>query len=573
MEQAVVKKKHHVGLWVTFIIIFILIILPIALVFAFFFDPTHTPSEDLGVETKGAKSDMFSTMLIDMFDYTDDASKKNSLRLSIKEEEINQVLFDNLLSTLDENTKSFLPQAYVKIEKDKYVFVAEINAYGFFKTRLFLETQLTQQDNPKGLMFELTNIKIARLGGLQGLTFSLLGNYINDNQLNAMLKDSIPLSIESHLFDKSGKHYLFYPHESFVKDMNGMMDIGGDVEFFTDFIIDMVEDRKFSFDFYSDKSVNGLVSLQDFHDNPNYCSYNDYVIDFKAKDELNKYLPALLKSSDVTRENADTVAKFISYGYSQLSEDEKTLVDGITNLPTVLGKSVADYSAERAAKFATKGKSLGEVEPIIDIVSNQVSEALTPERILEIVAAREGKVVDAKVSEVELHDVLKTNHAVGYGKVMYSQNKDGSYKIAYLSVDNIYVNIVNNNIYFIIGININGYEVTMILSSILETGGKGKLYFRLDGENTYFGSTKISVPLFNSFTNLLGSAIQGNEWLSFDKTNKRFVLDFSKAINDNEKIQFLKTNGLDIDIGVSAIGSNISDKGYINISVNASSDA
>ena len=144
-----------------------------------------------------------------------------------------------------------------------------------------------------------------------------------------------------------------------------------------------------------------------------------------------------------------------------------------------------------------------------------------------------------------------------------------SYKVAYISVDNLYVNIVNNNIYFVVGININGYEVSMVLTSIV-SGSNGKMYFTLDGDNTYFGNYRIPASLFNSFQSLLATAMGDTGWFSFDKNNNRFVVDFTEAINDNEQIKFLKANGLAIDISISARGANIDANGYLNISVEAS---
>ena len=565
------KKKRHLGLWITLIVIFVIVILPIGLVFAFFFDPSHTTSEELGVDTSGNAKPFTENLVVDFFDYTDDAEMKNSLSLSIREKDINQLLYDGLLSSMDENTKSFVPQAYLTIEEDEYVFTVELNAYGFFKSKLKLYTSLTQTSNPKGLMFEINSLKIARLGGLQNIAFSLLKNYVSDTDLTRTLQGSLPITVESHLFDESGKHYLFYSHDNFVKDINNMISIDGSGAFFKDFIINMFEEQKFTFDFYEDKAVHGLMSLQEFHDNSSYGSYNDYVIDFGMKTEINKYLPSIIKAGNASNSNVDTLTKFISYGYSQLSEAEKTYIDGATFLPEILGKSVSDYSMEREAKFGLKGKVLSEVEAVEDVVSNQVSAALTPTRCAEILANDGGKVVDATVTEVQLHDVLKTNSVVGYGKTFYRLNDEGGYKVAYVSVDNLYANIVNNNIYFVVGININGYEVSMVLSSLIQSGGNGKIYFKLDGEKTYFGNYKIGTKLFNSFAELLGQAMDSSDgWFSYDKTSSRFVVDFSEAVNENAQIKFLKENGLNIDIGISAVGSQISQNGYLNIEVNAS---
>ena len=565
------KKKRHIGLWVTLIVIFVIVILPIGLIFAFFFDPTHTTNEELGVKTSGASNDdLAKRLVVDLFDYTSDASMKNSLSISINEQEVNQALYDGLLSTLDENTSSVVPQAYLDVGEDNYTFVVEVNAFGFFKTRVKLITSLEMIDNPKGLRFNVDDLKIGRLGRFDDITFSVLKNNITDEEITKTLNENLPITLESHLFEAKDTHYLFYPHENFVADMNKMINIDS-ISFFKDFIIDMVSQRKFTFDFYKDKGIHGLMSLQDFHNNSTYCSYNDYVIDFDAKTEINRYLPALLSSGNVTSDNIDAITKFISYGYSQLSDAEKTTIDNASYLPTTLGKTVEAYSAEREAKFATKGAALADVQPVDTLVFNQVKDALTYEKLASIYLNNGGKIVDATVNEVNLHDVLKTNQVIGFGKTFYRQTDDGSYKIVYISIDNLYVNIVNNNIYFIIGININGYEITMVLSSIV-SGTNGKMFFQLDGDNTYLGSYKLPLGLFNSFSSLLASAMGDTGWFSYDDDNKCFIVDFSETVNDVPAIQELKDNHYNINVQISARGANIDANGYLNISVSASKD-
>ena len=565
-----VKRKRHIGLWITFIILFLVVILPVGLVFAFFFDPTHTTSEELGVKTTGEQKPFTENLVVDLFDYTDDASKKNSLSFSITEQDINQTLYDNLLSPMDENTRSFIPQAYLDVGEE-YTFVVEMNAYGFFKSRLFLITTLSQSENPKGLMFELKSLKIGRLGGLQSIVIGAINNSITDSDIETELSKSLPISVESHIITPSnGKRYLFYPHDNFVADINKMVDLGSDMAFFKDFVIDMVSENKFSFDFYKDKGIQGLMSLQEFHDNSTYGSYNDYVIDFAQKTEINKYLPTLLKNGNANENNIDMLTKFISYGYSQLSLAEKAMINSASYLPGVLGKSASSYSEEREAKFATKGSALDKVEQIDEIVSNQVSKALTPSKISEIVLNNGGHVVDAVVNEVQLHDVLKTSSVIGYGKTLYRQTDDGGYKVAFVSIDNMYINIVGDKLYFVLGININGYEVSMILSSRIQTGSAGSIYFKLDGDNAYFGNYKIPATLFNSFSSMLGSVMESSGWFSYDKTNNRFAINFSEAINTNPQILILKASGLSIDIGISVVGDKTSDNGYISVSVDAS---
>ena len=564
------KKKHHVGLWITLIVIFVLVILPVGLAFALFFDPTHKSEEQLGINTTGKAQSVTKNLVVDMFDNTDNADMNNPIMISITEQDVNQALYDGILSKLDANAKSFIPGVYLEVNEDNYTFTVELNAYGFFKTRLMLVTGLSLSDNPKGLMFEIKNIKVARLGGVQNISINILKNFLNDADLTKQIQQGTNFGIESHLFDNSEKHYLFYPQTRFIEDMRNMIAIDQSVAFFQDFLIDMISQRKLTFDFYSNKAVNGSLSLKDYHNNPTYCSYNDYVIDFNNKELLNRYLPSLLKEGKVNEQSVDAVSKFLSYGYTQLDESEKTFIDSQDYLPTTLGKSLADYSADRELKFASKGAALKDVQQVEDIVSKQVSDSLTPTRIAEIIAANGGKVSDIAIDEIQLHDVLKTNPIVGFGKTFYRPTIDGGYKVSFITLDNIYLNIVNNNIYFIIGLNINGYEISLVLSSIIQSGGNGKLNFKLDSNNIYLGNEKLSPSLFSSLSTMLGEAIGDSGWFSYDGTTNSFVVDFSKAIEENSEIKILKASGLNINIGVSALGSAISDNGHIEVSVSAS---
>lgn len=569
-QAPIKKKKHHIVLWIVLILVFVIVILPIGLSFAFFFDPAHTTSEELGISTTGEKKPLTNNLVVDLFDHADDASKNNSLSLSISEKDINQSLYDNLLSVLDNNTKSIMPQAFLDIGKEDYTFTVELNAYGFFKTRLFIVTSLNISDNPKGLMFELKNLKVGRLGGLQNLLLGNLGNFIDDKKLEQELSKSMSFTLESHLVTPvDGKRYIFYPHDNFVSDMARMIK-SGESSFFQDFILQMFSDRKFNFSFYEDKKISGLLSLQEFHDNANYCSNNDYVIDFEMKKEINQYLPTLINSGVVNENNVDIFSKYLSFGSSLLTSGEKDLINNASSLPSILGKSVAEYSSERETKFALKGKKLSEVNKIEDVVSAQVSNALTPTRCTELIASDGGDVVDARVDEFDLHDVLKTSSFIGYGKTMYYQQADGSYKIAFVTIDNMYMNIINNNIYFILGLNMNGYETSLIVSSIIQSAGNGKLYFKLDQNNAYFGSYKIPATLFDSLTSLFASSSTSSGWFSYDANKKSFLINFIDAINNNEQIKLLKASGLNIDVGVSAVGASIIDNGYINIYVSAS---
>lgn len=569
-QAPIKKKKRHIGLWITFTIIFLVIILPIGLVFAFFFDPTHTTSEQLGVKTTGEKKSLTSKMVVDLFDYATDPNMNNSLSITISENEINQMLYDNLLSVLDSNMKTVIPQAYLTVGENDYTFALELNAYGFFKTRLFLVTSLSISDNPYGLVFELKDLKLGRLGGLQNVAFSIISNFMDDQKLEQELTKSMPFTFESHIVTPvNGKRYLFYSHDNYVKDLTNIIN-NGDSSFYKDLIIQLFADRQFNYDFYYNKKINGLMPLEKFHDNETYGSYNDYVIDFDMKNEINKYLPSLLSSGVANDSNVDSYTKYLSYGYSLLSDDEKDLINNTSSLPTILGKSVADYSNERESKFSLKGNKLSEVNSIDSIVSKQVSDALSTPKCMELIAGDGGDIVEAKVDEFDLHDVLKTSGLVGYGKTMYYQQTDGSYKIAFVTIDNMYMNIINNNLYFIIGLNLNGYETTLIISSIIQSAGNGKLYFKLDSNNIYFGEYKLPSILFDSLALLLGSYSTNDDWFSYDANKKSYLIDFSKAINDTDQIKFLKANGLNIDIGVSAVGASISDNGYINISISAS---
>lgn len=566
-------KKSHVGLWITLVVVLVIIITPVALAYGFLYDPTHKSPEDLNIDTSGEKHSFTNNLVVDCFDETTNEETKHPLMLHISENDLNQTLYDNIGKSLPENIASYVPAVYLEIQEDNFSFYIELDAYGFFKSRLILVTELNLTDDPKGLYFDIKELKIARLSGITDISMNLLSNLANDEKIGSLFANSIGLSIQSHIFDNPAHRHLFYAHDDFVNDIDKMLTFDGDIAFFKTFLMEMFDKSKFNYSFYEDKAINGRLPMVEFHDNEEYCSYDDYIIDFNIRPALNSYLIPLLENESITKTQLNAFYNFFAFGYEHLNASKKQIIDEATFLPELIGKSIAEYDNERKALFAQKGAPIDEVVPIADVVSSQISEELTDAKIVQIVLDNGGDVGTFYVDEDNLHDVLKSDDAVGYGDTFYRKNELGQWKLAFFAVDNLYMNIVDDNIYLVFGLNVNGYETQMILNAKSSSGGdSGKIYFDLNPEIFYYGSYKCSQEFYDSFLDMMDNAMSGSssgEWFYFDSANERLVVDFSQSIENNSQIQELVNHGLILDITVNAIGAKIEDKGKIEIQIQA----
>ena len=353
------KKKHHLwGLWIPLIIIFSLVILPVSVVAILFYDAHHV---DTGITEKKAETEIFSSMMTDMFDGCREKSAP-TIDLKLTQKQLNQLLF-NASKSLPSQTSEYLKQFSIEITDDSYVFDLEVSAFTIAKTHLVLTTTVEAGadvgNGELGFVFAITDMKVGRLGNLEGILPWALKTAGLD--LSNILSGA-GLSI---VFDVDNLR-LTYAYDDFINDLSGkagytdplFMNIFSN--FFTEDLIEFVH--------HKDSDVTGTVSLTPFLNNPAYTN-SDYVLNPKieekdfliyAADSVQSMIDAgVIPENGNLTENARTVLKFLTFGQDFLNSSEKSFVTSI--YPDIQENYCGNRDMEAYSAYA-KGLSVGDTK-------------------------------------------------------------------------------------------------------------------------------------------------------------------------------------------------------------------
>ncbi len=579
------KKKHHFLLWTIIITLIVVIVLPISLIYGFGFDSTHKSPKDLNIKENAQTESLFEHVVVDMFDNANNPDQP-SLNIGFSENNINQTLYDATKDMTD--LKKMVPALYFLIDEEEqdYTIVIEINLYNIFKTNIQLKTSIEKVEGEKrGVKFNINKIIVGRAGFLSNFMLSLVNNFINDEQIEKSFLDLAGLHIESHLKDK----YLFYSLDNLISDINSKLNIDGNIQFFKDFINEMLYTHKFSFDFYSDKKISSVLDISEFAQHDVYSVYY-YYNDLRTRENIDSYLLPMLDGNMFTNYSQDEVnhlLTFLAKGYNHISEACRNTIDHYyDDIETYLGMTIEQYSALQESYFVGSdlhpSKPLNEISDdyIEDIVEAQINQAFSPDNIAEIIANDGGQLGPIIITEEQCHDILKASEAVGFGNLFYRLSDEDytRYKANYFLIDNFFLNIVNDEIIIDFGLDVNGYETNMMMSSsaYFPNPDEAIVYFDTHDNGMYYGNYNCSQNLYSKFLEFVKAALPNSSsesWFTFDIDNQRFVVNFQNTIDDNALVnQFYTTYGSQykLEYEMNVKGQDYSTPGTIEFYINIS---
>ena len=152
------KKKKRLPGFIRFLIGFFITIIVIAgllvgAVFICFFDGSH---KQTNVKEEYTNQEVFNEILVDSLDNTKTSQKIN---VAITEDQLNQVLYN---AYKDNNElKGVIKNFFVEADNGKYNFIMEVDAMGYFKTRLILATHL--ETTEQLLTFKVDDVKVSNV--------------------------------------------------------------------------------------------------------------------------------------------------------------------------------------------------------------------------------------------------------------------------------------------------------------------------------------------------------------------------------------------------------------------------
>lgn len=439
-------------------------------------------------------TEVVSNMVVDSLDDTKDTKK---LRFQIQEHDLNQIMYDAYKNTKLNN--EYIKGITLDIVGNNYNFYLDA-AVPLFKTRLQLQTTLDQQiiDGKNAFVFTIKDIKIGRIGGLFDLALKLFGNFLNDEVISNLLSQT-GLSINCDIKNKR----LYYGEDDVLNDVLKIIGDGEENGLYGEILTDAFFRRFISFEF-SDGSLDTVVDLTKLEHSNNYTTpekeLNINIANYKSK------ITTLLNNKTLSRENIKQAFDFLLRGYDETSEEGKNWANskdlssiGITDCTSYLGESF---------KAGNNFES---------IITSQIS--------LESLAS--GHI--ATISENDLNSLIRTFNIIGYSFFLTREVSPNEYKVNNITISDLYCNIVDDHIYFVLKIDVNGHETTFAILSKTTANEAGKIAFNI--EEVYFGEDKATPTLAKYFIALLANSTMNTSWIKFDTNANSINIDYGEAIS------------------------------------------
>jgi hypothetical protein len=524
-----VKKKHHLlWLWITLGVVFTLVIAPVGLAYALFFD---SYTKELNINENMDIKDLTNNLLVDSLDET---KTQHKIDFKIAENDLNQLLYAASKSFV-ETSGGMLEQFYVTINEDNYTFSLKAKV-PMFQTKVDIVTILEDVEDSTNhandyFSFSIKDLRVGRVGGMGGIMTSILSKYINDDSIESMLSGA-GLHIDADL--EHGK--LTYKHIQLLDDLQAIIGDSESMGIYYDVMADFMKSGLVDFSFYNNKTFAGAVDLTPTNTNATYCT-SEKMLDIPLDDYRNK-TATLVNSNIIDAEHTADVYSYLLRGYLESDTTIQQYVNG------------KDFSSVGISDVTTyTGYPLSHVDDIDAKLKNQ----MTPAGIAS------GKI--GKIYEDDINDVIKSTHVIGYTYLL-QRLVDNAYKINYLSVDNFYINIVDDHMYLVIGLNANGYETSVILVADEQQTSNYALNFKVD--NSFYGTLTCGDELENLFFDLIATATDNEDWIVVNPTAKTMQISFASAINSSSYKTAIDTYG---DVVINCLGGDLAADGYLDVTI------
>ena len=522
MASETKKKKHHVVLWVILILIFILIVLPIVLVYGFFYD-----GKVGSYESKIDNFNMNEIAQVKLIDSMDNTSTSGNINFEITEDDINEILYtvqDSLRKSNDLVNK-YMTGMRIDITNNEYIFSVSAKVPAF-KTRVFLHCTLQENHSEQAYEFKINKLQIGRAGFLTNLAFNLINKYVNDSTINDAFSKS-NLHMKSDLANKR----LLYLKKDIITDLNSILDKGldsleGSYKAIAKSVISTITDNELiTFDFNSNKKISAIASLTKLHDNNLYTSDRKGV-DINNKVWLDK-LTILMNNNkfDVNQSNVNLVASYLIYGFNSVKKEAQNYVEnkdfsiaGINDIKVYNGirtTASIDMNQKISAQFPT-------YESLANSYQNYKNNS--GDQFIKI----------ASFTEQDFTDFLINTNLFGYSSIFYYKKPDNTYKLAYMIIDNCYVDMLKGKLNLVFELNINGYKTVELFDLSASELNEFKMTFNI--EKFLIGELEDKDgDLKNAVCEVLDECLTDADsgWISFDTNSNSLVFDMGKSITSS----------------------------------------
>lgn len=529
-KSAPKKKKRHTGLIIFLSLFIILIVLPVILLYALFYDGTTSSFKaDDNVSTNTLIADRLASSL-------DNTKNDGKISVAVTEDDFNQLLY-YVNKTYLSPQSDVLKNLYVDINNGEYDFFLDVEV-PLFKTRLEIKTTLAEVDGatPEDgtIVFTIKDIQIGRTGGMGDIAFSIGGKYLNDTMIEESFASN-GLSVESDLANKK----ITYKKSSFAGDIKKIIDLSSDdAAIYSSLLGDALDQGLVDFDPKTNNELSLRINLESLHENSLYGdSSKNLNLELEA---CRSNLETLIDNDIVAVEsgNLKNAFEYLVKGYDRSSKANRDYVKNL-DLSSI---SISDYTAYQGAPELTYSKTMD--ASILDQIT--------------LAGLASGKI--GQIKETTINDIIKTTDLVGYSFLFEHEATASKSQANYITIDNFYSNVTSTGLSLVVGVNFSGYETTVALATDAGVNENGALKLTVD--KVYFGNKETSATLKSDIYALISTSISSvSSWMSFDEATGVITLDFASIIGTSPLLSSLDKSKLSITLQ----GANLASEGYLDI--------
>jgi hypothetical protein len=344
---------------------------------------------------------------------------------------------------------------------------------------------------------------------------------------------------------------ITYKKADMINDLKTKMESGSsDQNLYFALLDDFLNDGLLGFDFYSNSKATIGVDLTQVHTNATYCPSGRVVPNDLGhyRDQLKTLMDA--GKIDINEDAEEYVFDFLVRGYAHCGSDARHYLTSATR----------DFSSIGINDITTYTGPLDYNVPTIpSLVEADVKAAGSSGFSSPTISS---------LSEEEITAYLITTKIYGYSYILSRENdaKNG-YKVNYIAVDDFYSEIVDDHLYLIVGVNMNGYETSIIFDTA-QVKNSEEYKITLATSKVYYGGFEASGNLKSLFYDLINQSFDGSNWVSFNnnKTSAEYgqiAIDFEQAITDSGYKNALKLSGKTVHVAFK--GTDVAAAGTLEI--------
>lgn len=535
------KKKRSIGvrlipLWIILGLLIVLALPPtILVVMAYDGRKNVTEYEPTSMEKVGSRS-----FLKGLNSISDDGL----LQVGITRQDINGVMLDASKALTDK--VEGLDNLYVLTEGENAIVYLEAHVQNFH-TRISITTGLTVDDNY--FMMDIKDFKLGSLALKKDLALKALDFFHIDLEKFSQDVQGFKIDLKNWRITIDKNQFV-----NALKTGSGQDD-------FVSKIFKLVEDNHLiTFDTKSEHLIDMNIDLSKLKNNPYLTNDDDHLIINKPSsiyanigvDEIKAEIGGKLDkiAPHISSDKLNTVFQFLFKGYDYCDDSTKNFMENFEANHTDILKGIGIYDV---TKYTSYMKEIDENSgSLLGNAKAQVSYA----------AMGSSKV--CQLFEKDINNYIRNLGILGHGDVVsFGTGENTNY--GFFVVDNFYCNIIDNELYFVVGLNINGYETNVVLH--LEQADvpsqPSKTFFKIDTIN--FGEVDAS-SLLNTVLDILkgGSGTDGIVGFTKIENDSYFYFDLSSIV---DKVKEFDPTMTADRIKLVAHGENIQDEGYFSIEI------